>query len=82
MASLSPEQERINAEHIRHQVRDHVISDPSCPECKRVWNLPPSSFSTSRSSAYNAIHGTQLVNDAALDKMLENETEIRRIMNE
>lgn len=78
MSNLSPEQERINEEHIRHQVKDHVMTDPSCFECKRIYSLPPSTWSTSRSSAYNAIHGTKLVNDAALDKMLENNREINK----
>lgn len=35
MANLSPQQEAINAEHIRHQTKDYVRFDPKCPECKR-----------------------------------------------
>lgn len=79
MANLTPQQERINRDHRDHEIRN-ILTDPNCIECKRIYNRPPSSFSTSRSSAYNAVHGTRLVNDEALDQMLANELEVKRLL--
>lgn len=61
MANLSPEREQ----EIRDNIRDHgtAVYNPN------GWAIP----SNNRAKAYNAAHGTNVVDDEALDKILENE---------
>lgn len=75
MANLTREQEAMN--------RAHSDNRSTClPNCWR-WHYgdpPQPSYSSSRAKAYNAVHGTRIVDDATLDKYLENEAEIKRAL--
>lgn len=64
MANLTPEQEQ----QIRENIRLHgtAVYNP------RGWTVP----SNEKAVAYNSTHGTNIVNDEALDRVIQLEKEL------
>jgi len=66
MANLSPEREQ--------EIRDNIKKYGTAVHNANGWAVP----GDKRAKAYNAIHGTNIVNDKALDIVLDNERELER----